>query len=122
MEAAERALALDPDCPQAFVALSLLKPGFGAYAEKISLVDQALQRTPNDPALHVARAAWLYGVGRISDALSELQFAAHLDPLGPAVESLRAEPPSHRKARSKRGSASSKRPGRAGRIRRSPGT
>jgi tetratricopeptide (TPR) repeat protein len=47
-------------------------------------------RMPNDPALHVARAAWLYGVGRVGDALTTLEWALRLDPLGPAVESLRA--------------------------------
>lgn len=88
--AAERALALNPDCAQAFAALSLLKPAFGAYGEKIALVNEALKRTPNDPSLHVARAAWLYSVGRLRDAARALEVASLLDPLGPAVEGLRA--------------------------------
>jgi adenylate cyclase len=88
--AAERALALDPDCPQALAALSLLKPAFGEYAEKLRLVNEALKRTPNDPALHVARSAWLYGVGRVREAAGALEIASRLDPLGPAVEGLRA--------------------------------
>lgn len=88
--AAKRALEIDPDCPQAFVALSLLKPAFGDYEEKLRLTDEALRRTPNDPALHVARAAWLFSVGRLGDATATLEWALRLDPLGPAVESLRA--------------------------------
>ncbi|HYD88372.1 MAG TPA: adenylate/guanylate cyclase domain-containing protein [Vitreimonas sp.] len=88
--AAERALALDPDCAQAFAALSLLKPAFGAHGEKLRLVDEALKRTPNDASLHVARSAWLYGVGRLKDAAAALETASRLDPLGPAVEGLRA--------------------------------
>ena len=85
-----RALELDPDCAQAFAALSLLKPAFAEHGEKLRLVNEALKRTPNDPSLHVARAAWLYGVGRMKDAAQALEIASVLDPLGPAVEGLRA--------------------------------
>lgn len=59
IEAAVRALELDPDCAQAYAALSLLKPAFSEHGEKLRLVDEALKRTPNDASLHVARAAWL---------------------------------------------------------------
>jgi len=90
VEAAQRALAIDPECSQAFAALSLLKPAFAEHGEKIRLVNEALARTPNDPALHVARAAWLYGVGRNREAAAALEIASRLDPLGPAVEGLRA--------------------------------
>lgn len=90
MEAAERALALDPECAQAYGALSLLQPAFGAYADKLRLVNEAIKRTPNDAAPHVGRAAWLYGVGRIREAAAALEIASRLDPLGPAVEGLRA--------------------------------
>jgi TolB-like protein len=90
LKAAERALELDPDCAQALAALSLLKPAFAEHGEKLRLVDEALKRTPNDASLHVARAAWLYGVGRLKDAAKALEIASVLDPLGPAVEGLRA--------------------------------
>ncbi len=90
LEAANRALALDPDCAQAFAALSLLKPAFAEHGEKLRLVNEALKRTPNDASLHVARSAWLYGVGRLRDAAAALEIASRLDPLGPAVEGLRA--------------------------------
>lgn len=90
LDAAKRSLELDPDCAQGFAALSLLKPAFGAYADKLALVNEALKRTPNDPSLHVARAAWLYSVGRLRDAARALEIASLLEPLGPAVEGLRA--------------------------------
>lgn len=90
LEAAQRALALDPECAQALTALSLLKPAFAEHGEKLRLVNEALKRTPNDSSLHVARAAWLYGVGRLKDAAKALETASLLDPLGPAVEGLRA--------------------------------
>lgn len=90
MAAAHKALALDPECAQGFAALSLLKPAFSDHGEKIALVNEALKRTPNDSSLHVARAAWLYGVGRLNEAAKALETASLLDPLGPAVEGLRA--------------------------------
>jgi adenylate cyclase len=90
VEAAQRALALDPDCAQAFAALSLLKPAFADHGEKIRLVNEALKRTPNDSSLHVARSVWLYSVGRLREAARALETASLLDPLGPAVEGLRA--------------------------------
>lgn len=89
-EAAERALAIDPDCAQAFAALSLLKPGFGAHGEKLTLINEALKRTPHDAALQVGRAAYLYGVGRLREAGAAVEQASRLDPLGPAVEGIRA--------------------------------
>jgi adenylate cyclase len=90
LAAATRALELNPDCAQGFAALSLLKPAFADHGDKLALVNEALKRTPNDPALHVARAAWLYSVGRLRDAARALEIASLLDPLGPAVEGLRA--------------------------------
>jgi adenylate cyclase len=90
LEAAQRALALDPNCAQALAALSLLKPTFAEHGEKLRLVNEALKLTPNDSSLHVARAAWLYAVGRIQEAADALEAASRLDPLGPAVEGLRA--------------------------------
>ncbi len=90
VEAAETALEIDPDCAAAFAALSLLKPAFAEHEEKLRLVREALRRTPNDPSLHVARAAWLYSVGRLREASAAMEVSRRLDPLGPAVESLRA--------------------------------
>jgi adenylate cyclase len=90
LEAAERALALDPDCASGFAALALLKPAFADHGEKIRLTNEALKRTPNDASLHVARATWLYSVGRLKEAAKALEVASLLDPLGPAVEGLRA--------------------------------
>ena len=90
LAAAQRALQLDAECAQAMAALSLLKPAFGEHAEKLHLVNEALKRTPNDSSLHVARAAWLYSVGRLRDAVAALDVASKLDPLGPAVEGFRA--------------------------------
>jgi adenylate cyclase len=90
LQAAERALELDANCAQALAALSLLKPAFAEHGEKLRLVNLALKITPNDPSLHVARAAWLYSVGRIKEAAAALETASRLDPLGPAVEGLRA--------------------------------
>ncbi|MCR6643181.1 MAG: hypothetical protein NVV62_00735 [Terricaulis sp.] len=90
LDAANRALVIDPDCATAFAALALLKPGFGAHGEKLALMDEALRRMPNDSSLHLARASFLLGVGRVRDAGAALEDARRLDPLGIAVEGFRA--------------------------------
>ena len=90
LEAAERALALDAKCAPGDGGAFALKPAFAEHGEKLRLVNEALKLTPNDTSLHVARAAWLYSVGRIKDAAATLEIASRLDPLGPAVEGLRA--------------------------------
>ncbi|WP_395647520.1 hypothetical protein [Terricaulis sp.] len=90
VEAAETALEIDPDCPSALGALSMLKPAFAEHGEKLRLVDEALRRSPNDPALLMARAGWLWSVGRVREALASAERAQKLDPIGPVIESVRA--------------------------------
>jgi TolB-like protein len=90
LNAAERALEIDSECPEALAAMSLLKPAFADYAEKLHLVEKAIEWAPNNPVLHVARSAWLYSVGRIAEAHQALAMPLRLDPLAPGLESLRA--------------------------------
>lgn len=90
VDAAETALEIDPDCPSAFGALSMLKPAFAEHGEKLRLVDEALRRSPNDPAMLMARSGWLWGVGRVREALAAAERAQRLDPIGPVIESVRA--------------------------------
>jgi tetratricopeptide (TPR) repeat protein len=40
----------------------------GDYAQALTLADQAIQQTPNDPVLHEFRALCLFAMGRYSDA------------------------------------------------------
>jgi adenylate cyclase len=81
--AANRALALDPDCADALVALAVLKPAFSDHGEKIQLTESAVGLAPNDPLTAAACDGALISVGRVRDAMKHLESAARLDPLSP---------------------------------------
>ena len=49
LAAANRALALDPECADALVALAVLKPAFAEHADKLQLCEDAVKLAPNDP-------------------------------------------------------------------------
>jgi adenylate cyclase len=90
MAAANRALALDPDCADALVALAVLKPAFAEHGEKIQLTESAVALAPNDPLAAAACDGALISVGRVSDAMKHLEAAARLDPLSPLFVSSHA--------------------------------
>ena len=81
--AANRALALDPDCADALVALAVLKPAFAEHGEKIQLTERAVALAPNDPLTAAACDGALISVGRLHDSMKHLESAARLDPLSP---------------------------------------
>jgi adenylate cyclase len=83
LAAANRALALDPDCADALVALAVLKPAFTAHGEKLQLCQQAVALAPNDPLVAAACDGALISVGRVREAMKHLEAAARLDPLSP---------------------------------------
>ncbi|MCE9521674.1 MAG: hypothetical protein K8S25_04490, partial [Alphaproteobacteria bacterium] len=81
--AANRALALDPDCADALVGLAALKPAFAEHAEKLQLTETAVALAPNDPLAAAACDGALISVGRVREAMRHLEAAARLDPLSP---------------------------------------
>ena len=81
--AANRALALDPDCADALVALAVLKPAFAEHGDKLVLCERAVELAPNDPLIAAACDGALISVGRVREAMQHLESAARLDPLGP---------------------------------------
>lgn len=90
LAAANRALALDPDCADALVALAVLKPAFSAHGEKLQLCENAVALAPNDPLVAAACDGALISVGRVGDAMQHLEAAARLDPLSPLFVSSHA--------------------------------
>jgi TolB-like protein len=88
--AANRALALDPDCADALVALAVLKPAFTSHGEKLQLCEQAVTLAPNDPLVAAACDGALISVGRVREAIRHLEAAATLDPLSPMFVSSHA--------------------------------
>jgi TolB-like protein len=88
--AANRALALNPDCAEALVALAVLKPAFTQHGEKLQLCEQAVALAPNDPLVAAACDGALISVGRVREAMRHLAAAASLDPLSPMFVSSHA--------------------------------
>ena len=85
-DAAERAVALDPDCGEAHLALGIVKLQYdwdwaGAKAE----LDRALQVIPGSAFALQWRARWLETQGRMDEAISEMQRSVALDPLSGAT-------------------------------------
>ena len=83
LAATSRALALDPNCANAYGTLAALKPAFAAYAEKIELAQRAVQLAPNggQPAIMLGLA--LLCVGRCKEAFVHFSRAAARDPMNP---------------------------------------
>lgn len=87
LQAAERALALDPGSGSTYASLSLLQP-WAAYAEREALLTQALRLAPHDPATNALMGAFYNHVGRLDLALAHLRRAYQLDPLDPLTADI----------------------------------
>jgi len=85
-DAAERAVALDPDSGDAHLALGIVKLQYdwdwpGAKAE----LDRALKASPGSAFALAWRARWFETQGRRNEAISETGRALALDPLSAAI-------------------------------------
>jgi adenylate cyclase len=80
LRAAERALALDSNCPEAYSALAMLKPAFSNYAEKIRLANKSVALAPNDAWLTAMRGELLLSVGRTEDCIDAYARCVQLEP------------------------------------------
>ena len=76
-----RALALDPDLAEAYVAESALHWESYRFDEALVSIDRALAINSNLAGAHLERASALLSLGRIAEARSSLLTAAELDPL-----------------------------------------
>lgn len=89
-EAAERAIALDPDCGVAYTALAYLKPAFGDYAEKLKLFEEGVACTPNDTWTLAGLACAYLMVGRTRESLDYWNRVVAHEPLSPRYGAIRA--------------------------------
>jgi len=84
---AEKALALDPNLPQAHLSLAGVKVNYewdwqGAERE----YKRAIELDPNSALAHEAFGEYLLAVGRMEEGLNEKEWAQELDPVGWHVE------------------------------------
>ena len=81
-QAAERALALDPELPEAHAALATLHKVYDWDWERAGArFRRALEIKPSCATARRLYASYLGGLGRSQDALSEMEVAQALDPL-----------------------------------------
>ncbi|MEO8812541.1 MAG: TIR domain-containing protein [Caulobacteraceae bacterium] len=90
VDAAERALALDPGSGLAFAALSLLEP-HASYARRETLLDKALAAGASDGETLRQASYFHYGVGRVRKSFDLVEQAHRLDPLNQSIVLSHAE-------------------------------
>jgi TolB-like protein len=83
IQAANSALRLDPACGAAYVALSIVKPVCGHFAERDALIAAALEVAPTDPAALFWAGRWSWTVGRLQDFRGHMARCYEVDPLWP---------------------------------------
>ena len=87
-DAAERAVALNPDSGLAHLALGIVKLQYDwDWAGAKTELDRAAQALPGSAFVHQWRGRWFQSQGRIDEALTETQRALALDPLSPSLSS-----------------------------------
>ena len=87
-DAAERAVALDPESGEAHLALGIVKLQYDwDWAGAKEELDRALQAMPESAFVLAWHARWYRTQGRIDEAISETQRATVLEPLSATVAS-----------------------------------
>jgi TolB-like protein/Tfp pilus assembly protein PilF len=85
-DAAERAMALDPESGEALLALGIVKLQYDwDWAGAKDELDRAAKAFPESPFALEWRARWFQTQGRMSEAISETERAMALDPLSAAI-------------------------------------
>jgi TolB-like protein/DNA-binding winged helix-turn-helix (wHTH) protein/Flp pilus assembly protein TadD len=88
ISAAQRALELDPELPEAHVILGYAYMSQWRWAEAEAEFRRALDLSPNDALAHGGLSDWLLGQGQIEEALAWARRERELDPLGKSGESI----------------------------------
>jgi len=84
--AVEKALALDPNLPSAWLLKGRVQMLYEwELSAATASIDRALELSPSLAAAHQARALLLSAEGRNEEAIAEQELARSLDPLSPAV-------------------------------------
>jgi TolB-like protein/Flp pilus assembly protein TadD len=85
-DAAERAVALDPGCGEAHLALGIVRLQYDwDWADARQELDRAVQLNPESALALDWRGRWFASQGRVDEALAETARALALDPLSAAI-------------------------------------
>jgi DNA-binding winged helix-turn-helix (wHTH) protein/Flp pilus assembly protein TadD len=87
---AQKALAIDPQCGEAYAVLGMLasekdSPSMQQLTDGIRQLHRAIELDPSDAPAHEWYGIALLGFGRVNEAYAELQKASDLDPLSVAT-------------------------------------
>jgi TolB-like protein/DNA-binding winged helix-turn-helix (wHTH) protein/tetratricopeptide (TPR) repeat protein len=88
INAARKALELDPDLAEAHVLLANIYMRQWKWAEAEAEYRRALDLNPNDSAAYLGFSDWLLCQGRMEEALAWARRARDLDPLGPSGQTV----------------------------------
>ena len=88
INAARKALELDPDIAEAHVLLANIYMRQWKWAEAEAEYRRALDLNPNDSAAYLGFSDWLLCQGRMEEALAWARRARDLDPLGPSGQTV----------------------------------
>src|SRR5437763_87195 len=88
VNAAQKALELDPDLAEAHVLLATIEREQWQWAHAEAEYKRALNLNPNDAGAHIGLAEWLMCQGRMDEALNWARRARELDPVGVAGVSI----------------------------------
>ena len=88
MNAARKALELDPELVDAHLALADLQEANWQWAEAGAEYKRAIELNPNNAAAHLAMAMWLLSQGRTGEALEWARRGRELDPFAVSGDDL----------------------------------
>ncbi|MEO5813541.1 MAG: hypothetical protein ABIU96_08345 [Rhodanobacter sp.] len=91
LDAAQHALALDPDVALAYVARGMVYTNQMQWADADSAFQRALALAPGDAEAMDQYAQFLYAVGQLKPALAEIDRALQRDPLSGVSGAVRAD-------------------------------
>jgi eukaryotic-like serine/threonine-protein kinase len=86
--AAQRALAFDPQSPEAHLALGHVRLDQWRWAAADSQLDKSIDLDPSNPLVHLWHADVLMGLGQIDAAVDHGQMAYDIDPLSPVTSQI----------------------------------
>jgi serine/threonine-protein kinase len=90
-QAADRALALDPELPMGFLARGLMRIyAFAPPDSALADLERALALMPNAGVAHAGLSVGFARLGRWNDALAQVQAAVQLDPLSAGMHGAAA--------------------------------
>lgn len=87
-KAASRVVALDPSSHEGYAMWALCHRRDRQFEKALTSINQAIERLPEDPSFHAARAMILADLGRTAEAVQSARTASRLAPGEPGYATL----------------------------------